>query len=430
MNHDLIVFAEDWGALPSSSQHLVKHLAQTRNVLWVNSIGLRQPKFSSRDIKRVWQKITRHQQANSNVNTMRHNSPQYTGLLDDSLNGQSEKNYQFHIVNPKTIPAPRSSFSRYLAVQLLLRQIKPLLKKLNFNKPILWLSLPTAVDMVGQLDESAVVYYCCDDFSGLAGVDHNTVAKRENELVTKANLVIASSQQLCLSLASINNNKNDNKESNNQKSNAPADTEPKNKKPTNGALKLLTHGVDYQLFSTAQPRAKDLPTDGRPIAGFYGSISQWLDIPLLTETIEQLPHWYFVFIGNVTVDISQLTQFDNVLLLGERPHSDLPSYSQHWTVSLLPFIDNVQIRACNPLKLSEYLAAGSPIICTHFPAVQRLLETGLLQVASSSEAMVEALRCSESLKHVRQLSPALQNKVAQDSWQSRAQQASNWIATL
>lgn len=406
MNRDLIVFAEDWGALPSSSQHLVKHLAQTRNVLWVNSIGLRQPTFSAHDIKRVWQKLLCSGQSNKHSVDIKQKSQPFQLLLDE----QCETDYMFHIVNPKTIPAPRSSFSRYVARQLLLRQIKPLLKKLNFIKPILWLSLPTAVDMVGQLDESGVVYYCCDDFSGLAGVDHNTVAQRENELVSRADLIIASSQQLCLSLASLYESANNNSK--------------------NESVKLLNHGVDYQLFSTAQARANDLPNDGKPIAGFYGSISQWLDIPLLTETIRQLPHWHFVFIGNVNVDVSQLAQFDNVLLLGERPHSQLPSYSQHWTVSLLPFVDNAQIQACNPLKLSEYLAAGSPIICTHFPAVKALLATGLLQVANSSGAMVEALRCSESLIHIKQLSPVLKNRVKQDSWQRRSQQVSNWISAL
>jgi glycosyltransferase involved in cell wall biosynthesis len=421
MNRDLIVFAEDWGSLPSSSQHLVKYLAQTRNVLWINSIGLRQPAFSEHDIKRVWQKLTRHQQADIKVDAINHRPLKVNHLLNESIDEKAPKNgFQFHIVNPKTIPAPRSSFSRYLAVQLLLRQIKPLLKKYNFNKPVLWLSLPTAVDMVGKLDESAVVYYCCDDFSGLAGVDHNTVVKRENELIKKADLIITSSQQLFVSLASNNNDQN-NKHPNNKY---------QNRNAKNETFKLLTHGVDYQLFSTAQPRAKDLPNDGNPIAGFYGSISQWLDIELLTETIKQLPHWHFVFIGHVAVDISQLTQFDNVLFLGRRPHSVLPSYSQHWTVSLLPFLDNTQIRACNPLKLSEYLAAGRPIICTYFPAVKTLLETGLLQVANNSEAMVEALRCTESLINVEQLSSSLQSRVAQDSWQRRAEQASNWIATL
>ena len=32
------------------------------------------------------------------------------------------------------------------------------------------ISLPSAVDAIGSLEESAVVYYCGDDFGALAGV--------------------------------------------------------------------------------------------------------------------------------------------------------------------------------------------------------------------------------------------------------------------
>ena len=57
MHHDLIVFAEDRGGLPSSTQHLIKQLAKTRKVIWINSIGLRQPTFTLRDIKRAFNKL-------------------------------------------------------------------------------------------------------------------------------------------------------------------------------------------------------------------------------------------------------------------------------------------------------------------------------------------------------------------------------------
>ena len=54
---DLIVFGEDWGALPSSTQHIVRHLAKSRRVIWVNSIGLRRPVLSWHDIKRAFNKL-------------------------------------------------------------------------------------------------------------------------------------------------------------------------------------------------------------------------------------------------------------------------------------------------------------------------------------------------------------------------------------
>ena len=39
----LIVFADDWGRHPSSSQHLVRELLPQYPTLWVNTVGTRRP---------------------------------------------------------------------------------------------------------------------------------------------------------------------------------------------------------------------------------------------------------------------------------------------------------------------------------------------------------------------------------------------------
>ena len=380
MSRDLIVFGEDWGSLPSSTQHLIKYLAKQRKVVWVNSIGLRRPDFSRHDIKRIFNKL---------FGTKARSLPI---KKTSKLPGKN-----FHIVYPRTFPAPRSTIGRWLAAKLLVSQIKPVTRAAGLTRPILWISLPTAVDVAGQLDESALIYYCGDDFSALAGVDHTTVAKREHELIKKSDLILAASEQLAQRL--------------------PEET-----------TRLLPHGVDFSLFSTPALRAEDLPNDGRPIAGFYGSISDWLDIDLLCKTIVRMPHWHFVFIGKQVVDTGALSKFNNVHLLGELSHQQLPSYSQHWTASLLPFKDNAQIRACNPLKLNEYLAAGSPIISTPFPALKPFQE--VLQIVNNSDEMVNALEVSEKMKNLKSLSDASRKTVVKNSWSARAQQVSQWMETI
>lgn len=385
MTHDLIVFAEDWGGLPSSTQHIIKQLAKTRKVVWINSIGLRQPTLSLHDIKRLWCKLTVSKFMASEL------------VTTDTGQTEVPVNNDFHIINPRTLPAPRSRLARYIALQFLLLQIKPIIKKVKLNSPILWTSLPTAVDFAGYLDETALVYYCGDDFSGLAGVDHDTVAKRENELCDKADLIMASSENLVQNFPISH-------------------------------TQLLTHGVDYTLFSTPIKRASDLPNDGRNIAGFYGSISTWLDLELLHNTIQKMPHWHFVFIGKVVVDVSLISDLVNVTFLGERQHHQLPSYSQHWTVSILPFINNAQIQACNPLKLKEYLAAGRPIVSTYFTAIKPY--RGLIQIANNSDDMVEALNASEHLQTLTYFPDALRSRVIKKSWESRAQLVSKWLEKL
>ena len=50
-----------------------------------------------------------------------------------------------------------------------------------------------------------------------------------------------------------------------------------------------------------------------------------------------MPDWTFVLIGEAQVDVGALEARPNVRLLGPRPHQALPSYAQHWDVSLLPY---------------------------------------------------------------------------------------------
>ena len=375
MASDLIVFGEDWGGLPSSTQHLMRHLNASRKILWVNSIGLRKPRLKMADCRRACNKLA-------------------SGLLRRRSQPVTTAETNFTILNPTTIPAPANRLERYLAKSMLRRQLLPAIRKANLQRPVLWLSLPTASDLVGQLGELATVYYCGDDFSALAGVDHRTVSLRERELQEKADLIITASEKMARRF--------------------PA-----------SKTQLLTHGVDFDLFSSPCARAQDLPANGRPIAGFYGSLSEWLDLDLLAATIKRMPHWDFVFIGKADVDVSALESLANVRLLGPRPHSELPGYSQHWNVSLLPFKDNAQIRACNPLKLTEYLAAGTPIVSTPLPALKPY--RSMVSVSRSVDSMVAAIEANRARVQGNVQSGHRRNAVADQSWQAKAEMVSDWL---
>jgi len=369
MKIDMLVFGEDWGAHPSSTQHLINQHNSPEEILWVNSLGLRRPKFNQYDMLRAFRKILSMQQA-----------------------PQQKTTSQLRQLNPQCFSWPGNSHIRQLNRKLLLRQLRPLLN--NSPSPLIWTSLPSAVDVIGHLNERACVYYCGDDFSALAGVDHQPVQAMEDELVDKSQLVIAASEHL-------------------------AQKFPKHK------TLVLNHGVDYKHFATTTTVADDLAKG--LTAGFYGSISSWFDQALVCQVAKLLPHWKFVLIGPVQTDVSALQAMPNIELLGARPYSQLPRYSQHWYAGILPFKDNRQIQACNPLKLREYLAAGRPIVSTPFPALEPYRE--LIHVAQRAEqfasALEESVRCqSEEHKEARQLSVQTQD------WKHKATQVSEVLAQL
>jgi glycosyltransferase involved in cell wall biosynthesis len=288
------------------------------------------------------------------------------------------------------------------------------MNEMGINRPTVWTSLPTAIDVLDLLDPSAVVYYCGDDFGALAGVDHRAVSRLEQMLVDRADVILVASSALQARF-------------------------PVSK------THLIEHGVDAAPFAAAYPRPVDLPS-GKPVMGFYGSLSNWLDLELLEGLAEQLPDWNLVLIGPCQCELGALLKRANVHWLGPRLHHQLPAYVQHWQVSLLPFLDNAQIRACNPLKLREYLASGKPVVSTEFPALAPYRQH--VRVAVGVDAFVEAVRQAamdmpsldrdwlsalqtwDDVIELGRPSGQRQASIAEASWSARAMQVQRLLAGL
>ncbi|RED43791.1 glycosyltransferase [Aestuariispira insulae] len=364
----LVVFGEDWASHPSSTQHLIRKLMHEHPVIWVNSIGLRRPRISWRDINRLFTKLFQILRGK--------------GKAADATDRTTDK--PLEIIHPIALPLPGNRLASWFNARSLSRQVKQTLAKHGLANPVLWLSLPTAVDVVGRCGESATLYYAGDDFSALAGVDHDAVIPMEQSLAAKAQAIVAPSPVI-------------------------ADRFPRDN------TFIIPHGCDHSLFSTPQPKAKELK-DGKPIAGFYGSLDEWLDQDLLIWLARSLPDWKFQFIGPIKTDLGALLSLGNVEFLGVREHHQLPSYVQHWSASLIPFRDTRQIRACNPLKLREYLAAGTPIVSTAFPAVQKYSDH--VAICNDRENFRTALQDCLIDEPVDR--SARQNRVRSESWEARA----------
>lgn len=374
MTADLIVFGEDWGGHPSSTQHLIHHMPGTRSVIWANSIGLRRPRFDAADMGRALRKVGR-------------------AVAGGGGNGGAVSFAGPRVVQPIVLPMARGRIARAMNRRLLAHRVGGAARAAGLRHPVLWTSLPSAVDAVDALPVAGVVYYCGDDFGALAGVDHAVALAMEAELADRADLILAASPALAARF-------------------------PAHK------TRLLPHGVDHALFATPAPRAADLPATG-PIAGYYGAIASWLDLDAIAVAARALPEWQFVLIGPVLTDVSVLRDCANVTLMGPRHHHVLPRYSQHWTAGLVPFRDTPQIRAANPLKLREYLAAGRPIVASDFPALAPYRDH--VRVVGP-DGIAAALRAAAKDDPAR--AAHRQALVSGESWQARAAEAARAIDQL
>lgn len=326
---------------------IARELSKLHDITWVNSIGLRSPKFNKNDlfrmIKKGWALVCPDKWIRPDNGV----KPAQSVECCDPLEKRPPKDWQPTVIHPLALPFHGTRLVRWLNQKLLRQRIFSRRQDLKNKDTILWVSLSSAANMLGKMNDCFSIYYCGDDFSALAGVDHEVMAKLEAELVNEVDLIVVASEALA------------------------------QKFPAEKTL-YVPHGVAEYFYEApcginsrdGEPvRPADLPSSG-PIAGFYGSISSWLDQPLLLSAAKQLPHWQFVLIGKVCCDVSLLKGQSNIHFLGEKSHQQLPEYVHHWQVSLLPFLDNEQIRACNPSKLREYLACGKPVVATDFPALE------------------------------------------------------------
>ena len=369
-----VVFAEDWGSHPSSTQHLFTRIAKEHDVIWFNSIGMRKPSLNLKDINRIVTKLS----------LMIKDKFIHASKTHDKAN-QVDTSHSPKVQNPLVLPwhdnTLCSAFNSF--------KINQLIDTSNEEPIIYWLSVATANNAIKLRPQDKLIYYCGDDFSSLAGVDHQMVEAFEKALIEKADRIFVISDKLMRKM-------------------------PAHK------TQLLEHGVDFNLFNQPKPKADELSGKNNVI-GFYGSISSWLDINLLEYCARQRPEYQFVLVGKAEVDISELLCLNNVTHHQAIDHKKLAGFSQYWQASILPFKDNGQIQSCDPLKLKEYLAAGVPIVATDFPAVRRFQDAVL--ISNSAEGFLNRLDIAVAINHFPQIAWKSHSSdlVKRHSWDHKAQ---------
>jgi glycosyltransferase involved in cell wall biosynthesis len=190
---------------------------------------------------------------------------------------------------------------------------------------------------------------------------------------------------------------------------------------------FVSNGVDYALFANAHhvkgklpDRLRNLP---RPIAGFMGLITYWLDEDLLHRFCQA---WSgsVVFIGpceNQDI-VTSLSSNRNFHYLGAVPRrSDLIPYVGNFDVCLVPFKRTDLTTRMNPLKVYEYLAAGKPVVSVDLPELRELQDVVALATSES-----EFIRQAEAaVKHDSETAVQRRMAVARMySWESLVEDVS------
>src|SRR5262249_22702993 len=144
------------------------------------------------------------------------------------------------------------------------------------------------------------VYYCADDLSS-SSRGARRVLPSEVELLRTADFVFVTAERLRQRAAQV--------------------------RPD---VHVFPSGVSYRRFEQIRMGANPLPADvrglPRPIVGFIGSVTRWVNHELLGEVAGSMREATFVLVGPVQTDVSRLKALPNVHFLGPRPAAFVPHY--------------------------------------------------------------------------------------------------------
>jgi glycosyltransferase involved in cell wall biosynthesis len=173
-------------------------------------------------------------------------------------------------------------------------------------------------------------------------------------------------------------------------------------------VEFIPCGVDFELFNLpAKAVPPELARMPRPLIGYFGSISERLDLELIAAIARKFPDASLVFIGPVHLAPDALPRAQNIHYLGLKSHDELAAYAQAFSVALIPFKLTDATVKLNPVKTLEYLATGVPVVSSRIPDVERFFSEAVA-VAGSREQFVQLVGEALSSPDVRRRSIGLE----------------------
>jgi len=337
----IVYFGNEWFAENrTSSHHIARRLPLHCPVLYVDSPGLRAPRASGRDLRRLYRKLTQ------------------AVALPTQVSQQL-----WHCTVPQ-IPFRRvpgvAAFNRWFGRWAVRRAMRAI----GMHRAISWFVVPHPGFLAGQLDEDFIVYYCIDDYAAHPGVDPLATATADAALARRADQVFVAPPALLQS-----------------------------KLEQNPRTVFSPHGVDFDLFSQAADAATRIPPAAAslisPLIGFFGLMGDWIDVELLEHLGRARPQWTFLIVGHVATDARRIAGLPNFVFVGPQPYESLPGWARAFDVAVIPYRMNQQVKNANPLKLREYLATGKPVVSVPCPEVERFSD--YVRLAATPDGFLAAV---------------------------------------
>lgn len=278
-------------------------------------------------------------------------------------------------------------------------EILPLYIK-NKHVPIGWFYDPAFCPLLESFQFDTIVYDCMNELSAAKDADKQII-DQEKYLMANADIVFTNGESLY-----------------------------ELKKQVHDNVHYFPSSVHEAHFSRAM-QSISIPADigdiPSPIAGFYGTIDERIDLDLLKKTAEKLPNVSFVMIGPVRrIEENALPQASNIYYLGTKCYDELPNYLKAFDIALIPFVTNESSKYINPAKTLEYMAARKPIISTKIPDIVRNC-SNCINITETADEFSNAIKLLSENKNTQMLEADYKKILDNTSWEITVNQMKSII---
>lgn len=325
---------------------ILRRLARRWPVLFVNSIAVRMPSVAHK--AQFAGRITRK--------------------LKSIARGVVNVENGLWVFSPLSVPGETG---KRLTGWALAPQIRIAAARAGIHNPLLWIHCPAGADLVDRLPHAALLFQRTDRFEAYPEADPAVVSAQVAAMKARADVTVYAAPHLM----------------------------EEERDEVRRAL-LVTHGVDFEMFAAAG-RAPVDPADiagiPHPRVGFVGGIDRHtFDPELFTAVAARLPEVSFVLVGACSL-AEGWCPLPNVHLTGRKPYEEVARYMAGMDALIMPWNQSDWIKACNPVKLKEYLAVGRPVISTDFPALDGW--RAFVRTAAGPDEFAAAIRAALSQEH-------------------------------
>lgn len=208
-----------------------------------------------------------------------------------------------------------------------------------------WVGHPLFEKFIPEDYSGKIIYDCMDNHAALSDSEENGKKAQEAEkrLVKRADIVFATAELLKEKMETF-------------------------AAGTIAKVFLVRNGyAQKKIYEPALSQSKD-----RYRLAYIGTISEWMDYSVITQSIEDYDNIEYHLIGLVSNNC--YVKNERLHYEGVVEHKELYDTIKNYDCLVMPFLVNEIVLSVDPVKLYEYISFGKCIISVYYPEIERFCD--------------------------------------------------------